>query len=134
VKSQFGDQHTYLIVIGGGSLYLNLSEADWKKQYEKEGPEVGADWKKGRSALGFKKVAGQYFAVLVWHEHCKLKDIRNDLIEQGCYGGIFIDGSGSAQIKCKDEDDNLVVERGSDKNIYLHGRPIWNMIKLVNKQ
>ncbi|MBO2944604.1 hypothetical protein JJQ72_11550 [Paenibacillus sp. F411] len=42
----------------------------------------------------------------------------NRTINQGRFNAIFLDGSGSAQIRCKKEDGTQVMERGSDVGLF----------------
>ncbi|MFC3771742.1 hypothetical protein [Paenibacillus sp. GCM10012303] len=132
VKNQLGHNHRYKAMIGGGSLSLGItSDTTWKDTVH-----ASEDWTAlfpnvaytARSCLGLKISGGQYYAFLTISKGVSsLYACRSYLTSEGCFDGIFLDGSGSAQMRClKNDNVNIFVEDGD-------GRKIWNIVILINK-
>ncbi|MEF3355813.1 MULTISPECIES: phosphodiester glycosidase family protein [unclassified Paenibacillus] len=120
-------------VIGGGSLNLPGTEAQFEQLLEAEQWEVVSPSLPltRRSGIGFKNETNGVYAYLVTSTVFKslygLRDFfKNDL---GCYNAIFLDGSGSVQMQVH-ANGELIQADGTDPS---PGRYVWNMIKLINK-
>lgn len=132
LKTQVGYLN-FKTIIGGGSLALGVSEDKWlSNYYDAEGWNIAATVPlHGRSGIGLKTENGEQKAFLAVSVNGfrTLTSLRNLFIDLGCTAGMFLDGSGSAQMQVY-ANGGLIQEKGTDSGA---GRYIWNMVKLINK-
>ncbi|MDQ0063889.1 phosphodiester glycosidase family protein [Paenibacillus harenae] len=133
IKQDLGANLDYRNIIGGGSLALNLSNSAWKTLHEdqEKWSVYGTLAITERSAIGLKVENGQHIAFLLISKNGNnesLYSMRDTLKELGCFDGIFLDGSGSAQMQVH-ANGALIQDRGSDG---APGRYIYNAVTLAN--
>ncbi|RAV05491.1 phosphodiester glycosidase family protein [Paenibacillus sp. YN15] len=132
VKNQLGQNHRYKAMIGGGSLSLGISSnSTWKDSVFSD-----EDWSglypnlalTNRTCLGLKNSGSETYAFLAISRGWKsLYACRDYLKSEGCFDGIFLDGSGSSQMRCLTNNNvNIYVNNGD-------GRKIWNIVTLISK-
>lgn len=143
IKAKFGtiDVQT---VIGGASLHLNLSNADWETKVFGTGGELAGGTPQGglgplmdarRSGIGFKVENGKwtiFMVVSIEMNGCSLFALRDAFKELGCYEAIMLDGSASVQSRYKVPELGILADRGN-KGPFRENRMIWNMIRLINE-
>jgi len=136
VKSRKGIEHDFIYMIGGGNFYINeYPDIDdwesWKQEkYAAEGPLVVETNKTGRSGIGIKEENGEFYAYLAvsgtnGEEKPKtLRELRDLFISLGCSDAIYLDGDGSSQMRCEDDNGELIEKPGDN-------RYIWSMVRLI---
>jgi hypothetical protein len=129
--------YDYIYMIGGGNFYLSdyPDEEDWEKwreeKYLSEGPQVIENTKTGRSGIGIKKENDIWYVYLVssgtnGEETPKtLRELRALFISLECSAAVYLDGAGSSQMRCMDNNGKLIEKCGDN-------RYIWSMIRLIN--
>lgn len=137
IKFLTGKDYDYIYMIGGGNFYLNEypDAADWDKwkeeKYLVEGPRVNENTALGRTGIGIKKENGVWYAYMAasgtkGDEIPKtLEELRNLFINLECSDAIYLDGAGSSQMRCADNDGELIEKPGDN-------RYIWSMVRLIN--
>ena len=138
IKLRTGRDYDYIYMIGGGNFYLSEypNTDDWDKwreeKYLTEGPLVGETSGTDRSGIGIKEENGAWHVYLVTSgtngekKSKTLKDLRDLFISLGCSDAIYLDGDGSSQMRCADNDGNLIEKPGDN-------RYIWAMVRLIKK-
>jgi len=136
MKLRTGRDYDYIYMVGGGNFYLNEypNIDDWDKwreeKYLTEGPLVSENGKTGRSGIGIKKENGAWYVYLVTSgtngegKPKTLKDLRDLFISLGCSDAIYLDGDGSSQMRCADNNGNVIENPGDN-------RYIWAMVRLI---
>ena len=123
----------FRVMIGGGYFDLFHTESYWKDTvFPSEKLSCQIDYygiiNPNRTGLGFKVVDNVWKIYLVVTTMgttlTKLRSFLKDKL--GCWDAMFLDGSGSSQLQCKNG-TTLVQNKGSDPN-----RIISNMIALIN--
>lgn len=129
--------------VGGGDLAIGMTDSSWKTNiFDKEKwEEFGAQWgpvdgfiEARRTGVGLKTEGGEKIAYLVVSKNplgCSLYTLRHLIDGLGCHSGIFLDGSASSQMQCKDQNGNLVQDRGY-KPPNTTNRTIWSMFRITN--
>jgi hypothetical protein len=128
---------------GGGDLAIGMSDSNWKSQiFDKEqwsdfsthwGPVQGFIEAR-RSGIGLKTENGERIAYLVVSKDslgCTLYNLRHLIDALGCHSGLFLDGSASSQLQCKDNSGTLIQDKGY-KPPNETNRTIWNMLHITN--